>query len=409
MQHSLAELSTVVVSCAVLSWFTLLAKQPLIIAYVLCGILAGPSVFGLVQNIDSLGELSSIGITLLLFLAGLVTQPKKLFPVFRKTLLVNMASSGFCFGLVSLFAILWGLPSREALLVGVSLMFSSTLLAVKLLPTTTLHQQRMGMLLMAVLVVEDVVAVFVIMFLQGTLGDLRPLTLAWVFLKGIAILVIAFGLEQFLIRKVIFKFQRYEETLYLTALAWCLGIAKLSSSFGFSAEIGAFIAGLAMARSPIALFIADRLRHFRDFFLVLFFFVLGARADIVGMRQMLLPALLLAAAILALKPLVIRQAFRGIGEPEKIAHQSGFRMGQTGEFAMIISVFALGTHMMSAQSYNLVQLTTLTTLKSKHDLIGEIIGLLQSPAKNVISGLNAGGKLAGLVQALEARAATAQA
>jgi len=370
----MAELSTVVVSCAVLSWFTLLAKQPLILAYVLCGILAGPSVLGMVHNVDNLGDLSSIGITLLLFLAGLVTQPKKLLPIFRKTLWVNLGASGFSFALVSIFAFAWGLPSHEALIVGVSLMFSSTLLAVKLLPTTALHQQRMGMLLMAVLVVEDVVAVFVIMFLQGTLGDLRPLTLGLVFVKGLAILAIAFLLEQFLIRKVIFKFQRFEETLYLTALAWCLGIAKLSAMLGFSAEIGAFLAGLAMARSPIALYIADRLRHFRDFFLVLFFFVLGARADIMGMRHMLLPAMLLAVLILALKPLVIRQMFRWIGEPEKIAHQSGYRMGQTGEFAMIISVFALGTQMISAESYNLVQLTTLTTL-----LISSIIIVKRFP------------------------------
>lgn len=362
MEHTLAELSIVVVSCAVLSWFTLLLKQPLILAYVTCGILAGPSVFNVVQDVQNLGDLSSIGITLLLFLAGLVTQPNKILPVFRKTILVNLGASGFCFMLVALFAYWWGLPKGEVVIVGLSLMFSSTLLGVKLLPTTTLHQQRMGVLLMAVLVVEDIVAIFVIMFLQGTLGDLQPLTLGKVALKGISILIMAFLLEQFMIRKVILRFQRFEETIYLTALAWCLGIAGVSALLGFSAEIGAFIAGLAMARSPLALYIADRLRYFRDFFLVLFFFVLGARADIVGMGHMLVPALLLSAMIIGLKPLVVRQIFRWTGEQEKIAHQSGFRLGQTGEFAMIISVFGLGARLISRESYNFVQLTTLTTL-----------------------------------------------
>lgn len=362
MEHTLAELSIVVVSCAVLSWFTLLLKQPLILAYVACGILAGPSVFGVVKDVQNLGNLSSIGITLLLFLAGLVTQPHKILPVFRKTILVNLGSSGFCFLLAVLFAYWWGIPKPEIVIVGLSLMFSSTLLAVKLLPTTTLHQQRMGILLMAVLVVEDIVAVFVIMFLQGTLGDLRPSTLGIVALKGLGILAISFILEQYLIRKVILRFQRFEETIYLTALAWCLGIAGLSAALGFSAEIGAFLAGLAMARSPLALYIADRLRHFRDFFLVLFFFVLGARADIRGMGAMLIPALTLSALIISLKPLVIRQILRWTGESEKIAHQSGFRMGQTGEFAMIISLFALGAQLISKPSYNFIQLTTLTTL-----------------------------------------------
>jgi Kef-type K+ transport system membrane component KefB len=362
MDHSLAELSIVVVSCAMLSWLTLLLKQPLILAYVACGILAGPSVLGLVNNVQGLESLSSIGITLLLFLAGLVTQPKKIQPVFRKTLLVNLASSGFCFALVAGFAWQWGLPSKDIPLIGLALMFSSTLLAVKLLPTTALHQQHMGTLLMAVLVVEDVVAVFIIMFLQGTLGDLSISTLGMVAMKGLLIVAITFLLEKYLIRKVIIRFQRFEETIYLTSIAWCLGTAGLSSYLGFSAEIGAFLAGLAMARSPIALYIADRLRNFRDFFLVLFFFVLGARADIVGMKDMMLPAAILAILIVALKPLVVRQMLRWIGEPEKIAHQSGFRMGQTGEFALIISVFALGAKMISQQAYNLVQLTTLITL-----------------------------------------------
>ncbi|HSQ40975.1 MAG TPA: cation:proton antiporter [Fibrobacteraceae bacterium] len=362
MQHSLVELSVVVVSCAVLSWFTLLLRQPLILAYVVSGIVAGPAVLGLVHNVQYLGDLSSIGITLLLFLAGLVTQPGKLLPVFRKTLFVNLASSGFCFFLVVLFAWWWGLPREDLLLIGMSLMFSSTLLAVKLLPTTTLHQQRMGTLLLAVLVVEDLAAVFVIMFLQGTLGDLKPLTLTLVALKGGAILAVAFGLEQYLVRRVILRFQRFEETIYLTSIAWCLGIAELSSLLGFSTEIGAFLAGLAMARSPLALYIADRLRNFRDFFLALFFFVMGARADVVGMRHMLIPALCLSSLIIAAKPLVIRQVMRWIGEPEKIAHQSGFRMGQTGEFALIISVFAAGAHLISPASYNLIQLTTLMTL-----------------------------------------------
>jgi Kef-type K+ transport system membrane component KefB len=362
MDHSLAELSIVVVSCAMLSWLTLLLKQPLILAYVACGILAGPSVLGLVNNVQGLESLSSIGITLLLFLAGLVTQPKKIQPVFRKTLLVNLASSGFCFALVAGFAWQWGLPSKDIPLIGLALMFYSTLLAVKLLPTTALHQQHMGTLLMAVLVVEDVVAVFIIMFLQGTLGDLSISTLGMVAMKGLLIVAITFLLEKYLIRKVIIRFQRFEETIYLTSIAWCLGTAGLSSYLGFSAEIGAFLAGLAMARSPIALYIADRLRNFRDFFLVLFFFVLGARADIVGMKDMMLPAAILAILIVALKPLVVRQMLRWIGEPEKIAHQSGFRMGQTGEFALIISVFALGAKMISQQAYNLVQLTTLITL-----------------------------------------------
>jgi len=362
MENTLTELTLVVVSCAVLSWFTLLLKQPLIIAYVACGIIAGPSMLGLVKDVQNLSNLSSIGITLLLFLAGLVTQPKKILPVFKKTLLVNLGSSGFSFIIVCLFAWLWGIPTRDIVIVGLSLMFSSTLLAVKLLPTTTLHQQRMGTLLMAVLVVEDMVAVFVIMFLQGTLGDLHPLTLVIVAAKGGSILGVSLFLEQYLIRKVITRFHRFEETIYLTSIAWCLGIAGLSSFFGFSAEIGAFLAGVAMARSPLALHIADRLRNFRDFFLVLFFFVLGARADIAGMKQMLFPALSLATAIIILKPYVIRQIFRWTHEPEKIAHQSGFRMGQTGEFAMIISVFALGANLIGTDAYNLVQLTTLMTL-----------------------------------------------
>ena len=369
MEHSLTELSTVVVACAVLSWFTLLLKQPLIIAYILCGVLVGPSMLGLVQDTSKLADLSTIGITLLLFLAGLVTQPSKLLPVFKKTLWVNLAASGSSFFIVFLLCKFYGMPAHDVPIIALSLMFSSTLLGVKLLPTTALHQQRMGMLMMAVLVVEDVVAVFVIMFLQGTLGDLHPLTLLTVLVKGLAIVALSMILEKYLIRPIMFRFQRFEETMYLTALAWCMGIAGLSSFLGFSAEIGAFIAGLAMARSPIALYIADRLRSFRDFFLVLFFFVLGARADLLGMRQMIVPALIIGTLIMTIKPQMIRWVLLRLGEQEKIAHQSGFRMGQTGEFALIIAVFALSTKMINPSSGNLIQLTTMGTLLASSILI----------------------------------------
>jgi Kef-type K+ transport system membrane component KefB len=128
------------------------------------------------------------------------------------------------------------------------------------------------------------------------------------------------------------------ETLILLTLGWCLEIALAAETLGLSLEIGAFIAGVALARSPLAFFLSEQLRPFRDFFFVFFFFVLGTQLDPAAIRTLFLPGLLLTLLMMATKYISFRTLFRRVGEDKNFAHETGARLAQASEFSLLVVV-----------------------------------------------------------------------
>jgi glutathione-regulated potassium-efflux system ancillary protein KefC len=352
----------IIVACAAaLSWLAMLARQPIIIAYLLCGIIVGPWGLGFVEDVHFVDAISRIGVTLLLFLAGIVLRPRRLIELFRKTALVTLGSCVSFFLIALLFAWAWDFSAGDGLFIALALMFSSTILVVKLLPTTTLHQRHMGAFCISILILQDLIAIGILWFMRAS-GYHSASRVIILVLRGIMLIAAALAFEQFVLRRIMRHVERFHETLYLLSLGWCLGMAMLSNAIGFSHEVGAFIAGVALARSPIALFVSEGLKFFRDFFLVLFFFVLGARLDLFVVRKMVLPAILLGSIFVATKPLIFNALFRAAGEQKGFSRQAAIRLGQTSEFSLIIAVFAVEARLISAMASQLIQLTTIVTM-----------------------------------------------
>jgi Kef-type K+ transport system membrane component KefB len=221
-------------------------------------------------------QAAEIGIIFLLFLLGLDMQPSALFHVLKKsTAITGFSSIVFCgagFGI----AWLWGFPALEALVIGAAMMFSSTIIGIKLLPTTVLHHKHTGELMIGLLLLQDFLAIFVLLvLLSAETGSISYLALGKAVVALPIVCGIAYLLTRFVILKLITRFDRIQEFIFLLAIGWCLGIAELAHAFGLSLEIGAFIAGITLATSPIAQFIALSLKPLRDFFLVLFFLASG--------------------------------------------------------------------------------------------------------------------------------------
>ena len=160
---------------------------------------------------------------------------------------------------------------------------------------------------------------------------------------------------------LITRFDRFHEYIFLLAIGWCLGLAEAASALGLSAEIGAFIAGITIATSPISQYIAVNLKPLRDFFLVLFFFSVGARFEVALLSDVLLPALVLAALALGLKPVVYRFLLKGVSEQRTLAWDIGFRLGQMSEFSLLIAYMAAGSALISQQASSLIQAATIIT------------------------------------------------
>jgi Kef-type K+ transport system, predicted NAD-binding component len=217
---------------------------------------------------------------------------------------------------------------------------------------------------------QDLLAIVLLLVVQGGSGSGMPLFDLLRLLGALPALVLLAWLgERYLLLPLIQRFDRIQEYIFLMAIGWCLGMAELGQLMGLSAEIGAFIAGVTLASSPIALFIAESLKPLRDFFLVLFFFSLGAGFDLGMMSSVLLPALLLAVTLLLLKPLVFRLLLRRTGESLRRSHEIGYRLGQMSEFSLLLAVLAEEQQAIGAQASYLIQLATLLTFLASSYLI----------------------------------------
>jgi Kef-type K+ transport system membrane component KefB len=355
---------------AVVATLALYARQTLIVAYIVLGMAFGPGGLGLVDDPAVVRQTSAIGIMFLLFLLGLNLHPQKLWKLLQEATVVTGASA-LLFALLGASAgLLLGFSRGESLVLGATLMFSSTILGLKLLPTTVLHHQRTGEIIISVLLLQDIIAILILLWLQ-TLGrgsaPAVDIALSLLALPGLT--VFAALLQRYLLLPLIRRFDRIQEYIFLVAIGWCLGIAELAAWLGLSHEIGAFLAGVALATSPIARFIAENLKPLRDFFLIMFFFSLGAGFDGPILRATLLPAAVLALAILVIKPLVFAVLFRYSGERAPRALEIGVRLGQISEFSLLIAVLAQERGAMGAYASHLVQVGTLLSFIASSYLI----------------------------------------
>lgn len=351
---------------AVLASIVLYTRQPIILAYIALGALIGPFGFNYVSDAKLLSEIAQIGIIFLLFLLGLDMQPSSLMHMIKKATFVAIISS-------ILFALIGFLISQafnytfiESLIIGCAMMFSSTIIGIKLLPTTVLHHRHTGELVVGLLLLQDLIAIIVLLILGGhdpsnsedhnsVIAFIKTLVTLPLFVFGV------FFFVKHIIFKLIQKFDKFSEYIFLLTIGWCLGISELAHVIGLSEEIGAFVAGISIATSPISQYIAIQLKPLRDFFLVLFFFSLGASFNLGLLSEVILPALLLAACMIALKPVIFRYLLRWNKEPNDMAWEVGFRLGQISEFSLLIAYLAATSALIGNEASHLIQATAILT------------------------------------------------
>ena len=355
--------AAIFLGAAVLSSIALYARQPIIIAYIALGVALGPFGLGVVSDMELVSGAGHVGIILLLFLLGLDMKPIALWNSLRQSTLVALISAvvfaAAGYGLSRLF----GFSGTDALLISAALIFSSTIIGIKLLPTTVLHHRHLGELMIALLLFQDLLAIIMLVMIESAGAEqsgpgalLRPLlTLP---LLGI----VSWLSVRVILLNLIKRFDRYHEYIFLLSIGWCLGMAELAIWMGLSAEIGAFIAGLSIASRPIARYIAISLKPLRDFFLVVFFFSVGSGLDMALLPEVALPALVIAACFLALKPAVFHLLVRGVFDEPKLSWNLGLRLGQCSEFALLIAFLGLSSGLLGGAAATLIQAVTVITL-----------------------------------------------
>ncbi len=349
-------------SAAVLATLALYTRQPLIVAYIGVGVLLGPSGTSLIVDPSLINSIAKIGIIFLLFLLGLDMQPSKLGNMLKNAMLVAIASSALFFAIGFLIGHLTGYTWQENVVIGIAMMFSSTIIGIKLLPTTVLHHRHTGELVVSLLLIQDLIAIIVLLILSGGFLEFSSTMKVIRILVSLPLIILfAFLFVRYILLKLLARFDAFHEYIFLVAIGWCLGLAEIAELAGLSLEVGAFIAGVSIATSPIAYYIAENLKPLRDFFLVLFFFSLGASFHLGLLIDVALPALLLAGTILIVKPLIFRVLLHGVSESVSVGWEIGFRLGQISEFSLLIAFVATSEALISQNASHLIQATAIIT------------------------------------------------
>jgi Kef-type K+ transport system membrane component KefB len=357
---------------AVVSTLVLFTRQSLLVAYILLGVILGPWGLYWIPEAETVRQIGNIGIIFLLFLLGLHLQPQSLFHMLKKVTLVAVMSSLVFWAVTALITYYSGFTLTESFVIGVAMIFSSTIIGLKLLPTTILHHQHIGELMISVLLMQDLFAILVLLGLQG--AGLHAGSLMMDFVRVLAVLplliVFAFIATKYVLLKLLARFDRTQEYVFILSIGWCLSMAMLAKYVGLSDDIGAFVAGVALAVNPISLYVAESLKPLRDFFLVMFFFSVGASLNMDFMPLVLLPASILAVVLLIVKPLFFTYLLRRIDEKQAVASEVAWRLGQGSEFTILVGGLAVQQGVISLQAnYFLLTATILTFVASSYIVV----------------------------------------
>ena len=383
MQHDsiLFSIFLIFTGAAVLAAIALYARQSLLVAYILLGGLVGPWGLKLVSDAAIIQQIGHIGIIFLLFLLGLNLQPAQLVRMLREAIMVTVISS-LVFGITGM-VIGWafGYSHFESLIIGAVMMFSSTIIGLKLLPTTALHHRHVGQVMISILLLQDILAIGILLSLEGlSHAGMEWQQIALLVLSLPLLVIISLLFERFVLQRLMRRFDTIQEYIFLTAIGWCLGLAQLAEIMGLSYEIGAFIAGVSLATNPIALFIAESFKPLRDFFLIMFFFSLGASFNITILPEVIIPAAVIASLMLIFKPIIFSRLLRLSGESSGLSNEVGVRLGQVSEFSLMIAVLALNAGAIGSRASYLIQATTLLTF-----IVSSYIIMLNYPTPIAVS------------------------
>lgn len=337
-------------------------RQPLIVVYMLVGVILGPFALGWVGDTELLTEVSELGILFLLFVVGLELPPRKLVSMFGTSMLAALLSSGVFFLIGFAAGWVFGFSNVECFVVGVAMMFSSTVLGIKLLPRTILHHRKIGEIVIGILLIQDLIAVatLVTLYLFGDFGSHGAVDITSLIAAGPILLLTAYLGPKFIIWPLMTRFDVFSEFMSLLYIGWCLALSWVAYTLGIGFELGAFVAGVSLANSPVSQSLAETLEPIRDFFLVLFFFTVGARVDISLVPEVIWQSAILAAILIAVKPVVFRYLLALRKVPGPFAWEVGIRLGQCSEFSLLVLFVA--SPLLSSHADHTILVTTILTI-----------------------------------------------
>lgn len=359
------ELALLLAATATIGIVAVRFRQPLILVYIIVGIVAGPMVLGWISMRDPLELLAQIGVAVLLFTVGLKLDlhlVRRLGPVALATGLGQLLLT-ILFGY--LLSIALGMDHLKALYVAIALTFSSTIIIIKLLSDKRELDSLHGRIAVGFLIVQDI-AVVIAMMVMSTLnmagaGSVFE-TLGLITLKLVTASLLLAIIMRYVLPRLIDLIARSQELMLLFAIAWGIALATLGETLGFSKEVGAFLAGFSLASSPYRDAMSNRLNPVRDFLLLFFFLDLGARLELHTIDGQIGDAIILSAFVLIGNPLIVMAIMGYMGYRKRTGFMAGLTVAQISEFSIVFVAMGVTLGHVGDDALGLVTLIGLVTI-----------------------------------------------
>ncbi len=365
------QIAGVLAVCVAAGALALVLRQPLIVGLLAAGIAVGPEVLGLVEATSEIELLAKIGISLLLFVVGLkldVRLVRKLGPV---ALATGLGQVGFTSVVGFLIAMALGFDLVASIYIAVALTFSSTIIIVKLLTDKRELDDLHGRIALGFLIVQDIVVVLAMIAITATgsgEGDLATEFIG-VILRGGALLLFTVLIGRYVAAPATRLLARSSELLILASVTWAVALAAVSILLGFSEEVGAFLAGMALAATPYREAISGRLTTLRDFLLVFFFIELGTQFELGTATEQLTAAVVFSLFVLIGNPIIVMIIMGVMGYRKRVSFKAGLTVAQISEFSLILVALGVAQGQIGGEVVGLVTAVGLITISASTYLI----------------------------------------
>ena len=343
MTDGLFELAIVILFSAIFGVAAKLLKQPVILAYLATGALIGYFGFFNLTDKETFRIFSDLGIMFLLFLVGLEINYSSLRLVGKTALIVGLGQVIFTFAIGYFIALALNFNNLQSAYIAIALTFSSTIIVVKLLSDKKDLHSLYGRISVGTMLIQDFVAIFLLIFLAGSDSgsDFLIKKALLTVILGVFLFAAMLWLGRKIIPLILDKIAVSSELLFLLSLAWLFAISVLMNKIGFSIEIGGLLAGLALANSSENFQIAARIKTLRDFFILIFFVILGASFVFSNFSNVAIPILLFSIFVLLGNPLIVLIIMGIMGFRKRTSFLTGVTVAQISEFSLILAALGL--------------------------------------------------------------------
>ncbi len=364
IESAFGQIALILLVTAVVGFGAKFARQPLVVAYIFVGILLGPTFFDLVHYEAEIELFAELGIALLLFLVGLKLDLSLIKNIGKVAVLTGLGQVLFTAALGFIIVLAFGFDATQAAYIAVAITFSSTIIVVKLLSDRREIDQLHGQIAVGFLIVQDILVIIfmvVIAAIGSSAGEVDRSIPVLVF-GSVIYIAAAAAISKLLLPKLLAWLAKSQELTLIFGVSWALSLAAISHSLGLSMEIGAFIAGVALASTPYRESLSGKMVSLRDIMVLFFFIQLGSSLSLSDAVQQLLPAIVISVFVLVAKPLIVMAIMRWLGYRNQVSFKTSMAIAQISEFSLILMALGFSLGQVNQAALSLVTLVAVITI-----------------------------------------------